>query len=354
MGVVAAMPLPWRQYFDAWLMKGMQGGMDYLERQADKRRDSSLVMNDVRSVLILAMNYYVAADSTVDPTRGKISRYAWGNDYHGLMNERLRALMASIKSENPTVTGLYYADTGPVMEKTWGAHSALGWMGKHSNLICRGQGSWFFIGVILLNCELAYDAASRDYCGSCARCLSACPTGAIVAPYVVDARLCISYLTIEWKGVMPRHLRSLTGNRIFGCDDCQEVCPWNRFAVSTEEPAFHPREDCRGPELEECAAISVEEFAVRFRNSPIRRIKRDGLVRNAVVALGNSHRPDAVPVLARAMCDASALVRGHAAWALGQINVPEARDKLEKARNVEADPWVLEEIKLACAPQIGK
>jgi len=354
MGVVAAVPLPWRQHFDAWLAQDMHGEMSYLERQADKRRDLSLVMEDVRSVLILAMNYYVAADSNDDPSRGRISRYAWGGDYHGLMKERLGALMAYIRNEEPKADGLYYADTGPVMEKTWGAHSALGWMGKHSNLICREQGSWFFIGVLLLNCELDYDAAEKNYCGSCTRCLGACPTGAIVSPYVVDARLCISYLTIELKGIMPRHLRSLTGKRIFGCDDCQEVCPWNRFAVSTEERTFLPRAGSRMPELAECAAITAEEFDVRFLDSPIRRVQRDGFVRNVVVALGNSHRPDAVPALAGAMSDASALVRGHAAWALGQIDIPEARVELEKARDVETDPWVSEEIRLACTPRVAK
>jgi epoxyqueuosine reductase len=351
MGVVAAMSLPWRQHFDAWLVKGMHGQMRYLERQADKRRDLSLVMAGFRSVLVLAMNYHAAADPSYDPSLGRISRYAWGGDYHGLMNERLRALVTYIKNEEPEAEGLCYADTGPVMEKTWGAHSALGWMGKHSNLICREQGSWFFIGVILLNCGLDYDVAEKDYCGSCTRCLGACPTGAIVAPYIVDARLCISYLTIELKGVMPRHLRSLTGNHIFGCDDCQEVCPWNRFAISTNEKAFLPRESCQAPVLAGCAAITAAEFNVRFRNSPIRRVKRDGFVRNVVVALGNSHRSDAVPALARAMRDASVLVRGHAAWALGQIDVPEARIELQKARDVETDPWVLEEIRMAYAPR---
>lgn len=347
MGVVAAGPVPWRQHFDVWLAQGRHGEMTYLERQAAKREAPSLVLNNVRSILILAMNYHTGDDIPVDPLRSRISRYAWGDDYHRLMTDRLRALEEFIRREEPEARGLFYADTGPVMEKAWGAHSALGWMGKHSNLITREQGSWFFVGVILLNLEMEYDAVERDYCGSCTRCIRACPTGAIVAPYVVDARLCISYLTIELKGAIPRHLRSLIGNRIFGCDDCQEVCPWNRFAAATAERAFWPHNSSYPFELVHLAQITREEFNARFKNSPIRRAKRDGLVRNVAVALGNSQRPEAVPVLTRALNDGSAVVRAHAAWALGQIGVDMARTPLVQARRVEPDPTVLEEIELA-------
>ena len=346
-GVVAAAPLPWRQHFDSWLAQGMQGQMAYLERQAAKRRDPALVLDDVRSILILAMNYHKDVPFSDDPLRGRISRYAWGEDYHRLMSDRLHALLDFIRCDEPQVRGLYYADTGPVMEKVWGAQSALGWMGKHTNLITREQGSWFFVGAMLLNLELEYDEREGDYCGSCCRCIRACPTGAIVAPYVVDARLCISYLTIELKGAIPRHLRPLIGNRIFGCDDCQEVCPWNRFAISTAEQAFWPRESCYTPGLAELACMTTEEFNARFKNSPVRRAKRDGFVRNVAVALGNSRSPEAVPALVRALHDASALVRGHAAWALGRIGSAEAGEALEAARRVESDPEAAEEIELA-------
>jgi epoxyqueuosine reductase len=347
MGVAAAGPLPWKQHFDAWLAEGMHGDMSYLERQADKRKEPALVLDNVRSILVLAVNYHVAVASSEDPLRGKISRYARGEDYHRLIQDRLRALLDFIRREEPRAHGLFHVDTGPVMEKVWGAHSSLGWMGKHSNLITRQKGSWFFTGVILLDLELEYDAREKDYCGACSRCIDACPTGAIVAPYVVDARLCISYLTIELKGAIPRRLRTLIGNRIFGCDDCQEACPWNRFAVSTAEQKFWPRDGNLAPELTHLAATTREEFDARFKNSPVRRARRDGFVRNVVTALGNSRRSEAVPALAQAMGDASSLVRTHAAWALGRIGTLQARAALVQARRIESDPEVLEEIELA-------
>lgn len=347
MGVVAAGSLPWKQHFDAWMAEGMHGEMRYLERQADKRKEPALVLDNVRSILVLAMNYHAAVAPPEDPLRGKISQYAWGEDYHHLIQDRLRALLDFIRREKLGVHDLFYVDTGPVMEKVWGAHSSLGWMGKHSNLITCEQGSWFFTGVVLLDFELEYDAREKDYCGTCRRCIDACPTGAIVAPYVVDARLCISYLTIELKGAIPRRLRPLIGNRIFGCDDCQEVCPWNRFAVSTTEQKFWPRDGNLAPELTHLPAITKEEFDARFKNSPVHRAGRDGFVRNVVTALGNSHRSEAVPALVQATGDASSLVRAHAAWALGRIGTPRARTALDKARRVESDPAVIEEIELA-------
>jgi epoxyqueuosine reductase len=347
MGVAAAGPLPWKSHFDAWLAQGMQGKMTYLVRQAGKRCNPALVLHDVRSILALAMNYYPGNTEFPDPLRGRISRYALCEDYHRLMAERLRSLLDFIMRERPGTHGIYYADTGPVMEKVWGAHSALGWMGKHTNLISREKGSWFFIGVLLLDINLAYDDAERDHCGTCTRCIQACPTGAIITPYLVDARLCISYLTIELKGAIPRHLRLLIGNRIFGCDDCQEVCPWNRLAISTLEPAFQPRADSLGPELVPLTALTEAEFKTRFKNSAMRRVGRDGFVRNVVIALGNSRRPEAVPALTRALWDGSALVRGHAAWALGRIGGVEAIAVLEQALCSESDPAVRQEIELA-------
>jgi epoxyqueuosine reductase len=322
----------------------MQGEMRYLEHQADKRRNPSLVLEGARSIVTLAINYYATADPLMDSMRGRISRYAWGEDYHRQISERLRLLLAFVMKEEPETRGLYYADTGPVMEKVWGAHSALGWLGKNGNLITREQGSWFFLGTLLLDRELAYDPVERGRCGTCVRCLATCPTGAIVRPYVVDARLCISYLTIEWKGPIPRHLRPYIGNHIFGCDDCQEVCPWNRFAVETIEPAFQPSRDNFSPNLSNLAAITPVEFDARFLNNPIRRVKRDGFVRNVVVALGNSRRPEAIPALRQALQDASALVRGHAAWALGQIGSTAAKEILQEAQRREPDAGVQEEI----------
>jgi len=361
-GITAAGPLPWQEQFDEWLSRGMHGCMSYLDRQAEKRRNVSLILGDVRSIVVPAMNYFVDIPHGGDCLKGRISRYAWGEDYHAFILGRLNRLLEHIRAAEPEARGLCYVDTGPVMEKVWGAQSSLGWMGKHSNLITRELGSWFFVGVILLNLELDYDAREKDFCGTCTRCLHACPTGAIIAPYVVDARLCLSYLTIEWKGVIPRPLRRLLGNRVFGCDDCQDVCPWNRFAKPAPEPAFQPRPGNLTPALSSLAAITDAEFESRFSGSPVRRARREALVRNAVVALGNSRSLDAIPALTRALRDASALVRGHAAWALGEVrgSAPPLRDSnrnlpagesnagnaLEWALFEESDPWVREEIKL--------
>ncbi len=343
MGVARATPLPSPHRFDSWLERGMHGEMGYMARQAAKRRDPGLVLEQARTILVLACNYHTGDPLTENPLHGKISRYAWGDDYHHAMADRLKKLERFIRAEEPTARSLSYVDTGPVMEKAWGAGTSLGWMGKHTNLITRDLGSWFFIGVVLLDLELEYDEPSKDYCGTCSRCISACPTGAIVSPYVVDARLCISYLTIELRGKIPRNLRPLVGNRIYGCDDCQEVCPWNRFAVKTEEPGFRPRSENCNPPLASLVEISNDEFSRRFRKSPIRRAGRDGFVRNVVVALGNSRSLDAVVPLARALDDASPLVRAHAVWAMTQIDSGDARRHLKTARLRESDPCVREE-----------
>ncbi len=347
MGVAPAGPLPEAGRLDAWLHGSMHGTMEYMQRQAQRRKDPRLVLEDARSILVLAMTYHTEAGFPDEPRRGRISRYGWGDDYHDIVKARLKALRAFIESAAPEARCLEYVDTGPVMEKVWGAQTALGWTGKHSNLIARRGGSWFFIGVILTDLPLAYDTPERDYCGKCSRCIPACPTGAIVAPYVVDARLCISYLTIELRGPIPRRLRPLIGNRIFGCDDCQEVCPWNRFAVRSPEAAFRARPGNWMPDLAELVRISREAFEERFRGSPVLRAKRDGFVRNVAVALGNSGAPEAVPSLVSALADSSALVRGHAAWGLGRLATPEALAALRSARVAEQDASVLAEIDAA-------
>jgi epoxyqueuosine reductase len=344
MGITAAKPLPDRERFDWWLEQGMQGEMRYLGRQAAKRKDPGLVMSSTRSILSLAMNYYSEDPPPDNVLKGRISRHAWGDDYHHLVESRLDELLRFIRRIEPSAEGLCYVDTGPVMEKVWGAHSALGWMGKHTNLITRDEGSWFFMGVILLNLELECDQKESDFCGSCTRCMRVCPAGAIVAPYVLDARLCISYLTIELRGSIPRDLRPSIGNRIYGCDSCQEVCPWNRFAVRTDEESFHAQKENMILELAPLASITADEFSRRFKKSPILRLRRDAFVRNVAVALGNSGSAEAVPALKIAIQDRSALVRVHAAWALGQIAANEARQALLDAKAVESDPAVLEEI----------
>lgn len=247
-GIAFVRPLPYAERFGEWLGEGMNGEMAYMKDQALKRQDPGLLLAGARSMLVLAMDYYNADTLVESPLRGRISRYASGGDYHRVIMDRLQDLLEWTRKEEPRVKGICYVDTGPVMEKAWGAQTALGWMGKHTNLITRERGSWFFIGVVLLDLELEYDNKGKDFCGTCSRCISACPTGAIVAPYVLDARLCISYLTIEFRGAIPRRLRPLLGNRIYGCDDCQEVCPWNRFAVAASEREFFTQKENLMPE----------------------------------------------------------------------------------------------------------
>jgi epoxyqueuosine reductase len=349
-GIAKAGRLPNAERLERWLEQGMHGRMAYMERQAEKRRDPAAILPHVRSIIVAAMNYCsVAPPSHPDGLHGRISRYAWGEDYHTVVSARLEALSRFVQELAPGTRTASYVDAGPVMEKVWGAQSALGWMGKHSNLIARELGSWFFLGVLLLDLELACDTPARDHCGSCTRCMTVCPTGAIVAPYTVDARLCISYLTIELRGSIPRELRPLIGNRIFGCDDCQEACPWNRFAVKTSEPAFSPRAGLDAPDLAAFVGITPQEFKMRFHNSPVLRAKRDGFVRNVVVALGNSGRPEAAGPLAAALHDPSALVRTHAAWALGQLRTARSAEILREALAREFDPAAHAEIVQALA-----
>ena len=350
-GVTPARPLPNSERFTMWLNEGMHGEMRYLERQAPKRLDPGLIFDGARSILVLALNYYTGGTFPDSPLKGKISRYAWGDDYHAIAKARLEAVLAFIKKLEPSARGLCCADTGPIMEKVWGARSAIGWMGKNTTLISRSHGSWFFIGVILLNIELEFDSEERNFCGQCNRCIQACPAGAIIAPYVLDARFCISYLT-QLRGPIPRPLRPLMGNRIFGCDECQDVCPWNRFAVKTSEPGFHPREWTFMPDLAALVDMSMEDFSTRFERSPIHQTTRDRFVRNVVVALGNSGSGEAVPALEKALRDASPLVRAHAAWALGRIADERVRGILESARANETHPMVLEEMTLDLGEEV--
>ena len=349
MGVARAGPLPDGEKLDRWLQEGMHGEMHYLARQAARRKHPERILPDVRSIITLAAGYYAGEKSEAAAIAGRISCYAAGEDYHRVMESRLRVIAGLVARLVPGARALTYVDTGPVMEKSWGTEGGLGWIGKHSNLITRQQGSWFFLGAILLNFELDYGRREPDHCGTCERCISACPTGAIVQPYVVDARRCISYLTIELRGTIPRSLRPLIGNRIFGCDDCQDVCPWNRFALRTPFDKFLPREGSLAPPLASLVHLSAEQFRFRFAGTAILRAGRDGFVRNVVVALGNSRSPDAVGALAGGISDESPLVRAHAAWALGRIGGMDARRILADAHPREQAPEVREEIVLALA-----
>lgn len=271
-----------------WLTLGYHGKMGYMERTAEKRADPRLLLPSVRSVIATAINYYTPYQHNDDCA--KISRYAWGEDYHDVLGKKLQALLDWIVEINPGAEGLVSVDAGSVMDKAWAVRAGLGWLGKHTNIISRSHGSWLFLGEILVNLELDYDQTRvADHCGSCTRCIDACPTQAIRDPYVVDSRLCIAYATIELKDEeLPEEIANNLGNWIFGCDICQDVCPWNRFSQPTDEAAFEPRPEHLSPDLEtletQLSSMTPEEFKVKYRGSPILRPKLRGMLRNVRAA----------------------------------------------------------------------
>lgn len=354
-GISPVKPPPHEEFFSDWLRKGLGGELGYLKRTEELRRDPAKLVPWARSVVSAGMNYGTALPRPreAEGKRGWISRYAWGDDYHDILKERLEALLEKVRAISPgPVEGRAFVDSGPVLERELAAVAGIGWIGKNTHLISPRRGSWFFLGELFLDLELDYDRPIRDRCGRCDLCLKACPTGAFLGPYILDARRCISYLTIELKGSIPKHLRPLLGNHIFGCDICQEVCPYNVAAVPTGEKAYQPREGLYAPELAPLLSLSEEDFRRRFRGSPIARAKRRGFLRNVAVALGNLKNPEAVPHLSRALEDEEPLVRGHAAWALGQIGTPEARAALRRRLEIESETEVRDEIKEALsAPQ---
>jgi len=317
-GITSALPPPHHRHYAQWLAEGNAGEMLYLHRQEPKRGDLMQVLPNARSVVCVALNY------SPDNGRGEptvpIARYARFDDYHEVLWSRLGALLAYIQTLVPGANGKVYCDTGPITERDLAMRAGLGWIGKHTNLISRRLGNWFFLGEILLDISLPLDTPETTHCGTCTRCLPACPTGAITAPYQLDARRCISYLTIELRGSIPEDLRPLIGTRIYGCDDCLAVCPWNKFAVRTADPALTPRSDLTAPDLLALLALDEAGFREKFRFSPVRRAKRRGLLRNVCVALGNLGDSDALPALkVAAVDDPEPLVREHAAWAVRQI-----------------------------------
>jgi epoxyqueuosine reductase len=338
---------PNEKSFADWLRKGLGGEMGYLKRTEELRRDPKKLVPWAESVVSVGMNYHAPM---LRPTggrraRGWISRYAWGDDYHDVVRAKLERLLERVKDLYPEpIEGKAFVDSGPIMERELAGVAGIGWIGKNTHLISPRRGSWFFLGELFLSLTLAHDRAIRNRCGSCDLCLKACPTGAFVGPYVLDARRCISYLTIELKGAIPRHLRPLVGNHVFGCDICQEVCPYNVKAEPTQEAAFYPREGLYNPDLPSLLALDETEFRRRFKGSPILRAKRRGFLRNVAVALGNLRHAESVPTLIRSLDDGEPLVRQHVAWALSQIGTPEARAALLRRREVERDPAVLDEI----------
>jgi epoxyqueuosine reductase len=327
-----------------WLASGFAGEMRWMTRGPERRTDATRSLAGAATVVCCALNYYQGAPRRArGPLGGVISTYAQGEDYHRVLSEKLEALNDVVRG-TCGVEGKVYVDTGPLLEKAYAVAAGLGWLGKHSNLLSRNGSSWFFLGEILLPLALPPDAPEGNHCGTCTRCITACPTGAIVRPYVVDSRLCISYLTIELRGPIPRPLRPLIGARIYGCDDCQDVCPWNRFARQSEESRFFPREPLSSLDLIGLLRLTRSQFDAATRGSAIRRARYSGFLRNVAVALGNSGDRRAVAPLLAALEHLEPLVRGHAAWALSELGASEALGRLEARRSAENLPEVREEL----------
>ena len=334
--------------FAEWLRRRLHGEMAYMERTAGQRAHPGEFLPWARSIVSVGMGYATPHGGEGGPggPRGRISRYAWGDDYHEVMLARLESLLAAVQAAAPGAQGRAFVDAGPVLERDAAARAGLGWVGKNTLLLHPVRGSWFFLGELFLDLELDHDRPMRDRCGRCDLCLKACPTNAFVGPYVLDARRCISYLTIELKGPIPRELRPLMGAHVFGCDICQDVCPYNlKNTMMTTEMSFLPRPGLHAPELIPLLDLTEPDFRKRFAGSPLRRAKRRGLLRNVCVALGNLRDARAVPALARALAgDPEPLVRAHAAWALGRIGTVDAVRALEEALAREPDEAVRAEI----------
>lgn len=351
------------ELYRSWLNEGTHGDMRYLARPdaVARRADLRLTLPEVRSAVVVAHAYSPGDPEGVpsDPARAVVARYARGADYHDIMSKKLEALRSWLEGRVGTaLRSRAYVDTGPLLERELGWRAGLGWFGKNTMLIHPRHGSYFFLGVLLVDLPLPFDRHfGEDHCGTCTRCLDACPTDALLgrndqgAP-VIDARRCISYLTIEHRGPIPTELRGPMGNRVFGCDICQEACPWNeRFAEEATEPAYEPRTDLQGPPLVDLAdrllGMSEKQYQREFEGSPLARPRRKGMLRNVCVALGNWGAQEAAAVLVRALADSQPLVRGHAAWALGKTGSREALDALWSHRPSEVDAFVLREIDAA-------
>jgi epoxyqueuosine reductase len=329
-----------------FLEAGMQGDMGWLAADPERRADPKRLWPETRSVVVLGLSYAAPGDPLAllaRPERGNLSVYARSRDYHDVLKPRLKAV-ARAMAEALGAQVKVFVDTAPVMEKPLGEAGGIGWQGKHTNLVSRQHGSWLFLGEIFTDLALEPDAAEADHCGSCRACLEICPTAAFPAPYKLDARRCISYLTIEHKGHIAREFRAAIGNRIYGCDDCLAVCPWNKFAATAREAALFPRAEFAAPRLLDLVELDEAGFRALFRGTAIKRTGRDRFLRNVLIALGNGGDRNAVPAVERRLADASPLVRAMAVWALGRLADPAdfaaARARHEPA---ETDPAVLAE-----------
>jgi len=335
-----------------FVQAGRHGEMGWLAETAERRAHPRAMWGEARSAIVLGLNYGPDTDPLAvlsQPKLGAISVYAQGDDYHDLVKARLKALARWLQTRFGGELKVF-VDTAPLLEKPLAEQAGLGWQGKHTNLVSQGFGSWLFLGSILTTLELAPDEAETDHCGTCRACLDICPTKAFPAPYQLDARRCISYLTIELKGPIPHEFRASLGNRIYGCDDCLAVCPWNKFAQAAAEQKLQAREALRGPSLAELSRLDDPAFRALFAKSPVKRIGRDRFVRNVLYAIGNSGEPALATEAERLLGDASPLVRGAAVWALGRLLEAEAFEGLRVAHAAEADLDVRSEWSAAPPP----
>lgn len=332
-----------------WIGAGYAADMEYFQDRLEAYGDLNLVLQDVRSVVVLGFPYRTDPPASAAGHQGRIARYAWGTaDYHDLIHPRLKQLKQIINAEFPAEQSRGVVDSAPLLEREFAQLAGLGWAGKNSLLINRQQGSYFFLSCLLTTLALPPSKPHQtDHCGTCRRCLDACPTDAFVAPGVLDSRRCISYQTIENRGVIPIELREPIGNWLFGCDICQEVCPWNRFGNDASDAALSPDERSNPIDLLELITLDEEAFRKRFRSTPLWRPRRRGLIRNAAICLGNAQEPLAVEGLIQRLADDEPVIRGAAAWALGKIPGPRSQAALRQRLEVETDDSVRSEISLA-------
>lgn len=304
-----------------FLAEGRHGDMTWMADKAERRADPRTLWPDVRSIIMVAQSYAPERDpleALQNRSRGAISVYAKGRDYHDVLKGKIRQLAGALAHRSGAEVKIF-VDTAPLLEKPLAAAAGLGWQGKHTNLVSRTHGSWLFLGAILTTAELEPDTPEADHCGSCRRCLDVCPTQAFPAPYQLDARRCLAYLTIEYRGHIAKEFRAPLGNRVFGCDDCLAVCPWNRFALEAREQRFAARHETDNPPLAELLALDDAAFRQRFAGTPVKRTGRDRVVRNALIAAGNSDDQDLVPFVQYLLSDDAEIVRAMAVWALGRL-----------------------------------
>ncbi len=340
--------------FESWIEAGYAGQMHYLPDRRDAYAHPDSILDGVKSLLMLGRVYRTVEPSPAPAGTGRVSRYSWGRDYHDRIHDDLRLLSAALRKRVPDARVRGVVDTAPLLEREFAQRAGLGWIGKNSLLLNREAGSWFFLAALLTDVELDYDEPEEaDHCGSCTACLDACPTDAFVAPYVLDSRRCISYLTIELRDAVPETLREGIGDWVFGCDVCQDVCPWNHRVPAGEDADFTPRPDSDPMPLAALFDLDEAGFRKRFRGSPLWRARRRGLLRNAAINLGNRPTPEGERALAKGIIDSEPLVRGAAAWALGQSGTASAAQLLSAQLETEQDHEVRGEIQRALASVTG-